>query len=854
MASQEIREIRVMIDTQGAPGLKDIASTMARMNKSVRDGASALQKLEKAFFAISSISFAGIGLINLTQAMDSYQKLGDRIKVFEGSQVKANDTMQALARIADNTRSSIEGVATVYSRLALSLSDTGIKSDSLLFITEQLQNSFRLAGATAAEATGATIQLSQGLASGTLRGQELRSVLESNAIMGEILSKELGKPRGELMKLAEAGKITADVFLRALANGAGKISKDAALLGVTFREAADRGLNKFNIALGELNKNLGLSALFDKAIQGLTSNLALLASVAAGLAVTTLPLLYKQLATIAAIATAPLTAIAATTAALAGLVAVATFGILEPDLFDKIGLQVRGSLIIAFADLSYLLWDVVRGFSLIVSFGKGDFLTDIANKGLQSAKQLKDQAVRDIGEVEEAYQRIKAGDEAVKNIGVLTVEKQIEALKKFLEKSEKKEASTWNFQKSLATLNQEFLKEKNVSKYNAELRKLKIKDLDEAFKKGGMSLAEYDKKMHELNFGKPRKSLDDFRLDLSKLNFQLSTNKITIGQYADALEQANIDKLNRDMKTGRANALELNESFNTSNINEWRRALYEGSITLSQFRFGTQAEAVNLLNQKFASGKIDVYEFNKQMTEISDKFHPGSSLFTGIADYISSAGTLSQNVASAITNTFTSLEKSFLDFIETGKFNFQDFTKSVLADLNKIIVKSLIIRPLAEAIIGFVPTGGASGANATTANGGGIYDSVGQVGRMAAKGAAFDGMASNFFANGGVVSGRTGFNYGGGKKGVMGEAGPEAILPLSRNKNGELGVATSGGSNVTVNVINNGDSSIKQEERQGPGGERILDIIIAQKVKEGFASGMFDKTLSSQYGLRRRGI
>jgi hypothetical protein len=58
---------------------------------------------------------------------------------------------------------------------------------------------------------------------------------------------------------------------------------------------------------------------------------------------------------------------------------------------------------------------------------------------------------------------------------------------------------------------------------------------------------------------------------------------------------------------------------------------------------------------------------------------------------------------------------------------------------------------------------------------------------------------------------------------------------------------------VTVNIINQAGVDVQQQETTGPSGERILEVIIAQKVKEQFANGTYDKTLRTQYGLSRKG-
>ena len=86
----------------------------------------------------------------------------------------------------------------------------------------------------------------------------------------------------------------------------------------------------------------------------------------------------------------------------------------------------------------------------------------------------------------------------------------------------------------------------------------------------------------------------------------------------------------------------------------------------------------------------------------------------------------------------------------------------------------------------------------------------------------------------------------------MGEAGPEAILPLKRGPGGKLGVESSG-SSVTINVINNSQSDVETVTRSGPNGEEVLDIMIREKVKKVFGEGSMDRTMNNMYGLTRRG-
>ena len=86
------------------------------------------------------------------------------------------------------------------------------------------------------------------------------------------------------------------------------------------------------------------------------------------------------------------------------------------------------------------------------------------------------------------------------------------------------------------------------------------------------------------------------------------------------------------------------------------------------------------------------------------------------------------------------------------------------------------------------------------------------------------------------------------KGGVLGEAGPEAIMPLSRNAQGKLGVT---GTGVQVNVYNNADVQVSTKESQGPDGQQVIDMFIDRRINEKFGNGSMDKIMRNNYGLNR---
>src|SRR5690606_10284903 len=99
---------------------------------------------------------------------------------------------------------------------------------------------YSLSGATVQEATNSIIQLTQGLASGTLRGEEFNSVAEQGPILLELLSKSLNMTRGELRQFAKEVGLTAEVITTALLEGQRTIDEQLSKVSVTIEGAAQR--------------------------------------------------------------------------------------------------------------------------------------------------------------------------------------------------------------------------------------------------------------------------------------------------------------------------------------------------------------------------------------------------------------------------------------------------------------------------------------------------------------------------------------------------------------------------------------------------------------------------------------
>ncbi|NNA99215.1 phage tail tape measure protein [Pseudomonas gessardii] len=218
-------------------------------------------------------------------------------------------------------------------------------------------------------------------------------------------------------------------------------------------------------------------------------------------------------------------------------------------------------------------------------------------------------------------------------------------------------------------------------------------------------------------------------------------------------------------------------------------------------------------------------------------------------NYLDSARNIAGQTKSLFGNAFSSMEDSIVNFAITGKLSFADFTKSILADMARIAT-----RQAASGLLGSIVGLGVSAAGSYF--GGGAATSAGSTaagyspevlaswsGVTQAKGGAWSG-GVQMFADGGaftnsIVSKPTAFGMANGKTGVMGEAGEEAIMPLTRTSSGKLGVMAMGGGgagatqiNVEVNIDGDGNASSSSDD---PGYDlfgKELATFVEQKYQE----------------------
>ncbi|KAB0509689.1 phage tail tape measure protein [Pseudomonas moorei] len=233
----------------------------------------------------------------------------------------------------------------------------------------------------------------------------------------------------------------------------------------------------------------------------------------------------------------------------------------------------------------------------------------------------------------------------------------------------------------------------------------------------------------------------------------------------------------------------------------------DGSRGMSLDEYNAKLKAVAQSQQELRDITVESYD---KMTVAQGDWTSGAS--SAWQNYLESTRDVSGQTKSLFTNAFSSMEDAVAQFALTGKLSFSDFAKSVLADMARIAARQAGSSAL-SGLFGLATTaaqsyfGGSSGSTQAGYTG---SDYANWIKTQQAKGGAWSG-GVQMFAKGGafsdsVVSSPTAFGMANGKTGVMGEAGPEAIVPLARDSQGRLGVR-GGANSSTVNVSVTVDAS-----------------------------------------------
>ena len=269
---------------------------------------------------------AAFGTREIVQAANVMIGVENRMNALTGSATLTAAAMDSMKRIAMESRSDFDSVAMLYTRLALATEHLGTTQDQLADATQMVANTFIIAGSHTQEANNSARQLAQGLASGALRGDELRSVMENNVILTKMLAKGLNMTVGELREFGHAGGLTAEKVLPILIAGVEETNEKIADMPMTLGQAGVSIRNSFQFMIGDIQKSTNAFGIIADAAAFFARNIQeILIPAITLLAATAIPKLISSLRLLKiAMLANPITALGVGFAALASMVMMAS--------------------------------------------------------------------------------------------------------------------------------------------------------------------------------------------------------------------------------------------------------------------------------------------------------------------------------------------------------------------------------------------------------------------------------------------------------------------------------------------------------------------------------------------------
>jgi lambda family phage tail tape measure protein len=725
--------------------------------------------------AIAGISAAFVGLADKGKQLDA------QLRLATATFGNFGNAQADVRRIAMETRAPLEETARLYSTLLRSANELGISQQDAARATETISKAFLISGASAVDAAQGTRQLIQAIQSGTLRGDEFNSIMENAPRLARLFADALDVPVKQLRSLAEQGKITSQELLNALTQPQFAAALDAEFkkLPVTFDQAMTQIGNAAQITFSAFDRGGEFSNMLVAFVMSGAESFAELearAEVMGGNLSSTISALYNVFDPM-------------------GDNAISVMGMIEgavANLRMLIGGTLRDlqNLYNAVPSLANRIRQNGRNAGIGFAFGADTPLADFADRFQQDARR---------GDVEAARRRIMRGNPfgefpASSNRGTFipsppstsgsrrrsrgkSAEQIASEAERRAQRAEREEEA---FQREIENLNQSLLQARaataiaaeDVYRYQVQIVEAERDNAKAAIDRQASGV---DRKYTEAQAEELKLKQDQIAAArLEKLaadeRHRIAQEKLAV---AKAEQQNDIDLAQAQAKFLRTREMQRDAALNILDL-QYQMERLELEAVLASER-STDAQKKIAEERLRILGTLQAYDA-KAIER--DHMSPGRK---ALHDLETQAMNVNDELESLAVDKVHDLQRAFGDAAAAG-LGLKGTIGEIVSELIQMAFRSAILIPLMRALFGggagggVIPGGLSDGSNF-------LYgDPFGS-----AKGNIFSAGAPVPFASGGIVNSPTIFPMSNGA-GLMGEAGPEAIMPLGRDSQGRLGV------------------------------------------------------------------
>lgn len=257
----DVRASTMNVETAAAATavqMQELAGKMTQTNSRGTSLLGTIRNLAGTFLGMQSVRW-------LVNTSDQLTSINARLRLMTGSAEAAAAAQEEIYQAAMRSRGAYADMADFVSQLGTVAGNSFTGTDELVAFAEQIQKQMAISGASGASAQAALVQLTQGLASGTLRGEELNSVLEQTPMIAQTIAEYMGVTIGEMRELASEGKVTAEVVKNAMLGAAEETNAQFEQMPMTwaqvwtmFQNVAIQALDPVLDAISWLANNIDL--------------------------------------------------------------------------------------------------------------------------------------------------------------------------------------------------------------------------------------------------------------------------------------------------------------------------------------------------------------------------------------------------------------------------------------------------------------------------------------------------------------------------------------------------------------------------------------------------------------------
>ncbi|HBV2841564.1 TPA: tape measure protein [Klebsiella pneumoniae] len=267
--------------------LNGLNGSMGRLEASVNRTERSIGSMERTMSSLSGVAkglLAALSVQQVASYADAWTELNNKVANSVRTGETQAEVMQRIFDVSQATQSSLNGTATLYARLERGTKTYNTSAEDLTRLTTIINQGFAVSGATAQEAENAIIQLSQGIASGVLRGEEFNSVSEQGSRLMVALADSMGVSIGQLRAMAAQGQLTTDVVVKGLLSQGDAIGKEFANTTVSIAKGLQVAGNNVTKFFGENSTVKSFAAGFRDSVITISENLETLGTALIGAA------------------------------------------------------------------------------------------------------------------------------------------------------------------------------------------------------------------------------------------------------------------------------------------------------------------------------------------------------------------------------------------------------------------------------------------------------------------------------------------------------------------------------------------------------------------------------------------